>query len=84
MLYIVVLPPPPSLPDTGKAPVTDKTTKTVVKKVQNVDNEQEYQDIDLTSMRRTIAKRLTQSKVNFKTLFYCSIFILIFVSNAIL
>jgi len=62
LLYIVVLPPPPSLPDTGKAPVTDKTTKTVVKKVQNVDNEQEYQDIDLTSMRRTIAKRLTQSK----------------------
>jgi len=34
----------------------------LLKKVQNVDNEQEYQDIDLTSMRRTIAKRLTQSK----------------------
>lgn len=59
----LVLPPPPSSsPAAGKTPGADTIPKVAVKKVQNFDSEQEYQDIELTSMRRTIAKRLTQSK----------------------
>ncbi|KAK4025102.1 hypothetical protein OUZ56_010605 [Daphnia magna] len=36
--------------------------KGTTKKIQNLTHEQEYQDLELSSMRRTIAKRLTASK----------------------
>ena len=62
--YLVVLPPPPSPTTADKASDAGSKPKAPARKVQNFDNEQEYQDIELTSMRRTIAKRLTQSKVN--------------------
>lgn len=39
-------------------------SKSAVKTVQNLTNEQEFQDLELSSMRRTIAKRLTASKVS--------------------
>ena len=39
--------------------------KPATKKVTNLDNEQEFIDLELSNMRRTIAKRLTQSKVGF-------------------
>jgi pyruvate/2-oxoglutarate dehydrogenase complex dihydrolipoamide acyltransferase (E2) component len=42
-----------------KKPAVAKATV----KVQNLTHEQEYQDLELSSMRRTIAKRLTASKV---------------------
>ena len=43
----------------SKKPAVAKATV----KVQNLTHEQEYQDLELSSMRRTIAKRLTASKV---------------------
>ena len=46
----------------GKQSVVPKVATT--KKVQNLLHEQEYQDLELSSMRRTIAKRLTASKVS--------------------
>jgi|ERR1712136_160073 len=59
----LALPLPPSpVPIIDKPSKNDMKPKAAVNKVQNFDNEQEYQDIELTSMRRTIAKRLTQSK----------------------
>jgi len=58
----LVLPPPPSPTTADKASDAGSKPKAPARKVQNFDNEQEYQDIELTSMRRTIAKRLTQSK----------------------
>ena len=39
------------------------STKTTQQKLKNLSDEQTFQDFDLSSMRRTIAKRLTQSKV---------------------
>ncbi|EFX90186.1 hypothetical protein DAPPUDRAFT_299977 [Daphnia pulex] len=47
----------------SKTVVTEpKTAKPATVKVQNLTHEQEYQDLELSSMRRTIAKRLTASK----------------------
>ena len=76
MIYVmfhwpVALPLPPSpVPIIDKPSKNDMKPKAAVNKVQNFDNEQEYQDIELTSMRRTIAKRLTQSKVKWMMFIY--------------
>ena len=52
----------PSTSKSEKQPASKSAS--TVKTVQNLMNEQEYQDLELSSMRRTIAKRLTASKVN--------------------
>ncbi|KAI9555862.1 hypothetical protein GHT06_018379 [Daphnia sinensis] len=51
-----------SLKAIGTEPKKSDLSKGTMKKIQNLTHEQEYQDLELSNMRRTIAKRLTASK----------------------
>ena len=68
--YLVVPSKPPAISSTPShnKPVTTKATQ---QKVQILFDDQTFQDLDLSSMRRTIAKRLTQSKVYAFTPYTC-------------
>jgi pyruvate/2-oxoglutarate dehydrogenase complex dihydrolipoamide acyltransferase (E2) component len=67
-LHVYAVTPPPVPSETAKPAVSEKPAAApnpATKKVTNLDNEQEFRDLELSNMRRTIAKRLTQSKVGF-------------------
>lgn len=61
--FILVSPVAKPIISSKTAVAEPKTAKPATVKVQNLTHEQEYQDLELSSMRRTIAKRLTASKV---------------------
>lgn len=63
MLNTLLLVPPPEAPKAAAAPAPSKAPPPPPTPTPGVGGQSGYVDIEVTSMRRTIAKRLTQSKV---------------------